>query len=107
MNDEKIARTEAAFREVNEVIAKTASRFKSDATDFVCECADPHCAHRVPAELDEYEAVRADGTHFLLAPGHEEPDVERVIDRGDDHVVVEKFRPSIARIVRRLNPRAA
>jgi hypothetical protein len=61
----------------------------------------------VPAELDEYEAVRADGTHFLLAPGHEEPDVERVIDRGDDHVVVEKFRPSIARIVRRLNPRAA
>lgn len=107
MNDEKIAKTEAAFREVNEVIAKTASRFESDTTDFVCECADPRCAHRITAGLDDYEDVRADGTHFLLAAGHDDPRVERVIDREGEYVVVEKFRPSVARIVRRLNPRAA
>ncbi len=107
MNDEKIARTESAFREVNEAIAKTATRFASDPTDFVCECADPHCAHRVQADLLEYEEVRADGTHFLLAPGHEDAEVERVIDRRDEHVVVEKVRPSVARVVRALDPRTA
>lgn len=107
MNEAKIAQTESAFREVNEAIAQTAARFESDEADFVCECADPHCAHRVPADLDTYEEVRADATHFLLAPGHSEPRVERVIDRDDDYEIVEKFGAKVTQIVRRLNPRAA
>ena len=100
------ARTESAFREVNEAIAKSAELFEADEASFICECADPTCAHRVTAELQEYEAVRADGTHFLLAPGHSEPSVERVLERTGDYEVVEKFSGVVARIVRRLNPRA-
>jgi hypothetical protein len=107
MNEEQIGHVEAAFREVNEAIAKTAYRFESDKTDFVCECADAHCTHRVSADLGDYEEVRSDATHFLVTPGHEKPQVERVVERGNEHVVVEKFRPAIARIVRRLNPRAS
>jgi hypothetical protein len=105
MDEAKIARTESAFREVNEAIARTAERFESDEADFVCECADPECAHRVTAELEEYEDVRAEPTHFLLAPGHEEPRAERVIRRTDAYSVVEKF-GLVGRIARRLNPRA-
>ena len=107
MNEAKIAQTESAFREVNEAIARTAVKFEADEAEFVCECADPECAHRVPAELDEYEDVRADPTHFLIAPGHDEPRVERVIDRTADYAVVEKFGETVERIVRRLNPRTA
>ena len=107
MDEEKIAETEAAFREVNEAIATTAARFESDEADFVCECADPQCAHRVTTDLETYEDVRADATHFLLAPGHHDPRVERVIGSEPDYVVVEKFTATVARIVRRLNPRAA
>ena len=68
-----MARTESAFREVNEAIATTAARFDADETDFVCECADPACAHRLNADLDDYEEVRSEPTRFMLAPGHEEP----------------------------------
>jgi hypothetical protein len=102
-----MARTEAAFREVNEAIADTASRFDAEEADFICECADPQCAHRVTAELTEYEEVRAQATRFLLAPGHHEPKVERIVESKGDFDVVEKVVPLMRRIVRRLNPRAA
>jgi len=105
MDEAAIARTESAFREVNEAIARTADRFDAEEADFVCECADPDCMHRVTAALEEYVEVRAEATRFLLAPGHHEPRVERVVERTGEYDVVEKFGPTVARIVRRLNPR--
>jgi hypothetical protein len=77
----RVAHTEALFRDVNERIAESAGRFEARDAEFVCECADPACAERVPATLDQYEEVRSDGTHFLLSPGHELPEVERVVNR--------------------------
>jgi len=102
----KRARTEALFRDVNERIAESAQRFDADSTQFVCECADPNCTHRVEASLDEYEEVRADGATFILAPGHADKDIERVLeDRGRFHVV-EKVQKAVRATVKRLNPRA-
>ena len=107
MGDEvKRAQTEALFRDVNERIAESAQRFEADTTQFVCECADPNCTHRVEASLDEYEDVRADGATFMLTPGHADTDIERVLeDRGRFHVV-EKVQQTVRATVRRLNPRA-
>jgi len=105
MDQARMARTEAAFREVNEAIAETAARFEADEADFICECADPRCVHRVTAELEEYEEVRSEPTHFLLAPGHHEPEVERIVEQTGELEVVAKVAPRMARIVRRLNPR--
>ena len=105
--EERIAHTEALFRDVNEKIAESAQRFDARDAEFVCECADPACAERVPATIEQYEEVRSDGTHFLLSPGHELPEVERVVKRPHRRsVVVEKFNTVVARTVRRLNPRA-
>lgn len=103
----RIAQTEALFRDVNERIAESAERFAADSTEFVCECSDQACTERVAATLDEYEEVRADGTRFLLSPGHEDMRVERVVKlRAKRHAVVEKVNAVVARTVRRLNPRA-
>lgn len=105
MDQARMARTESAFREVNEAIAGTAARFEAEEADFICECADPECADRVSAELEEYEDVRSEPTHFLLAPGHLEPKVERVVEHAGEFDVIEKATPLMARIARRLNPR--
>jgi hypothetical protein len=102
-----MARTESAFREVNEAIAATAVRLDAGETDFFCECADPHCADRVTAELDDYEEVRSEPTRFMLAPGHDEPTIERVVERTTEYEVVEKFGPVVTPIVRQLDPRTA
>jgi hypothetical protein len=106
--DDKVkrARTEALFRDVNERIAESAQRFDAASTQFVCECADPGCTHRLEATLDEYEEVRADGATFMLAPGHEHDDIERVVETRDRFNVVEKMQRTVRETVRRLNPRA-
>jgi len=103
----KRARTEALLRDVNERIAESAQRFDANATHFVCECADPNCTERVEATLDEYEKVRTDGATFMLAPGHVQADIERVVsDRGRFHIV-EKMQRTVRAAVKRLNPRPA
>lgn len=103
----KRGRTESLFRDVNERIAENARSFAAGKTEFVCECADLSCTDRVEATLDEYEQVRADGATFMLAPGHLQPDIERVVsDRGRFHVV-EKVQRTVRATVKLLDPRAA
>lgn len=106
MDEAKMARTESAFREVNEAIARTAAKFDAEEADFVCECADPDCVHRITAELDDYEEVRSEATRFIVADGHDAPEIERVVEEHGGYAVVEKFGSRVARIVRALNPRA-
>lgn len=102
----KKARTESAFREVNERIAENAYRFDSGSTEFICECDDPRCTERVEATIEEYEAVRADGARFLIAPGHGDHTIERVVLRNDAFTVVEKVQQAARALARRMNPRA-
>jgi hypothetical protein len=102
---ERRATTEALFRDVNERIAESAERFDAEETDFVCECADPNCTHRVSASLAEYEEVREDSTTFLLVPGHEQGDIERVVSDRGRFRIVEKVQAAVRRTVVRLDPR--
>ena len=103
----RIGTTESIFRSVNERIAESAERFDSEDAEFVCECHDQSCVHRVAASLEEYERVREEPTRFLLAPGHDDERVERVIARKRRFWVVEKFERTVAATARRLNPRSA
>jgi hypothetical protein len=108
MGDEevRIAKTESLFRDVNERIAESAQGFGSDDAAFVCECADPECTERVEAPLAAYEDVRSRATQFLLAPGHEDERVERVVEKGRRYEVVRKVQRVVAAWARRLDPRA-
>lgn len=99
------ATTEALFRDVNERIAENVQRFDADTATFVCECSDPDCTHRVEATLDDYEDVRAHGATFLLAPGHDQPDIERVVEDRGHFQIVEKVQRKVRAIVQQLDPR--
>lgn len=103
---ERIAETEALFRDVNEQIAETAERFDVTTADFYCECADVECHERVEVPLDDYEEVRSESTHFIISPGHENERVERVLARRGRYAVVDKVHRVVAAIVARLDPRA-
>jgi uncharacterized protein (DUF1499 family) len=106
MNEhERRATTESLFRDVNERIAESAERFDAGRTEFICECADPNCTERVPASLREYEKVRAEPTTFLMTPGHEQGDLERVVSTRPMSQIVEKMQAAARRTVKRLDPR--
>jgi hypothetical protein len=86
-----IARNEALFREINEGIERGQWPGEEDApVGFRCECARLGCNELIELTIREYERVRANPRRFLLAPGHELPDGEKVVDAGLGYVVVEK-----------------
>ena len=99
------ARNEAFLRAVNEGIAEASERFESDEAEFLCECGDAHCTHRIEVSLDEYENVRSHPTRFLVKRGHDLPEVEEVVQQRRRYAIVEKVDRVAAAIVRRLNPR--
>lgn len=99
------ARNEAFFRAVNEGIAEASEQFDSSEAEFLCECGDPKCTHRIELTLDEYEAVREHPARFVVRHGHAEPEVEEVVRRRRGYAVVEKIDRVASAIVRRLNPR--
>jgi hypothetical protein len=101
----KKARTESAFREVNERIVENARRFDVGSTAFICECDDPQCTQRVEATLQEYEDVRANGARFLIAPGHRDAAIELIIERHLRFTVIEKVNTAARALARRLDPR--
>ena len=88
---ELTGRRQAAFREVNEQIAKLTDSLASTSHRlFVCECVDAECAESLEITEAEYEAVRSEGTRFVIVPGHQLPEVERVVSGNERFLVVEK-----------------
>jgi len=102
----EIARNEAFFRAVNEGIAEASERFESEEAEFLCECGNERCTHRLEVPLEEYEQVRQSPTRFLVKRGHVLPEVEEVVQRRRSYAIVDKVDRVAAQIVRRLNPRA-
>jgi hypothetical protein len=88
----RIGLNEAAFRRVNEELEGLAARFQVDdrLLDLVCECGNVDCDQRIRMSRPEYEEVRADPALFAVVSGHEIPDVETVVSRRAEYVVVRK-----------------
>lgn len=80
------------FRDVNERIADIAGAWDwGEYQGFLCECARPDCTEAVELSRSEYEAIRAVPVRFFTLLGHERADQERVVERHDGYVVVEKL----------------
>ena len=106
--ERRLALNEAMFREVNERVEDMTNTFESDTGTFeiVCECGDPACTERLSVATVVYERARSDATHFLLSTGHENPDVEHVIEVHGSYVVVEKEGDVVEDVVEKTDPRA-
>jgi hypothetical protein len=105
LSDERAARNEALFREVNEEVARLEQRLEGGEPLFVCECADETCVERVSVPLDAYEELRSHPRRFVLKPGHQQDDVERVVETTNGYVVVEKTADAGA-VAERTDPRS-
>jgi len=94
LNDrqQRIGRNEALFREVNERLEQLHDSFdvSSERLQFLCECGDTTCAEPIELTHEEYERIRADPTLFAIVAGHEQLDVEEIIEENDRFHVVRK-----------------
>lgn len=89
--ERRIAGNEIVFRDVNEAL-RAGQWPGEDASPvaFRCECAAVGCSRLIEMTPHEYERVRAHPRRFLLAPGHDIPAAEVVVERQAGYVVVEK-----------------
>ncbi len=90
--ERRLAQNEASFREVNERIDELAKTYAGEPHkyEFLCECSNLDCTFRIELSLADYEAIRADGTRFVILPDHFLPEIEHVIEKHDAHWVIEK-----------------
>jgi hypothetical protein len=82
---------EDTFRDINEGIARGQwPGEENKPVSFRCECARLGCNLLIELTLAQYEAVRSHSRRFFVCPGHELPEVERVVENYGNYVVVEK-----------------
>ena len=87
----RLEENEKLFREVNERVEQMQNGFSGAEQHWVCECGDETCFDKLTVPLSDYRDVRSHEDWFLIAPGHEHAEVERVVDRRDGYWVVEKY----------------
>jgi hypothetical protein len=75
-------------REVNEEIRRVNERFGiRGSCVLLCECCAHLCLQRVELPVPVWERVRGDG-HFVVCPGHRDPELDDVVVRADGYWVV-------------------
>ncbi len=95
--NERAAGNQLLFREVNErVVALEQGGFQEVDGDggivhAICECASAACHEPVVLGIQAYTAIRSSRLRFLVQPGHEWLDVERVASQHEGYVVVERI----------------
>jgi hypothetical protein len=92
-SERRSGETEAAFREVNERIEELTDTGPSGGEGTIailCECSRPTCAEKITVTAAEYERIRDDPTLFFLCDGHEEAEVEDVVERAEAYIIARK-----------------
>jgi hypothetical protein len=92
--DERVARNEAMFRTVNrelEQASREAGRDAGGQLEILCECGQEGCSELVALTISEYDQSHAQRDRFVVTPGHEDPDLERVVARKEHYLIVDKF----------------
>lgn len=106
--ERRVGANEALFRSVNEEVRALDERFgartEPNVMSIVCECGSADCVDQLELRREEYEAVRAEGAHFAIKPGHEIPDTEEVVAQHDRYSVVKKHEDGPAQLARSLDP---
>ena len=92
---------------MNERIERVSTSLQATTESFsiLCECGDASCTEQLEVSLRDYERIRRDPTLFFVRSGHEDPDVEQVVEQTENYDVVCKNAGEAAEIARKLDPR--
>ncbi len=107
---ERTTVNEALFREVNQAIDSVSHGFaergwapEDGRLDFHCECGRAGCSTRIQLTPEEYDRVREQDDRFAVAPGHDTPEIESVVQQNERFALVDK-NPDAERVLKTLPP---
>ena len=82
-----MAENERLARRINEVIDHERPR---QGLDLICECSQSTCAERIDIGATTYADVRSHPRRFIVKEGHENLEIETVVETLHACLVVEK-----------------
>ena len=92
-----IAQNEVILREVNERIAEKTMDLgirglagEDETSEYLCACGRPDCDESLNLTLAQLEEAHARPDQFVVAPGHDLPEIEEVVAEHDEYCVVRK-----------------
>jgi hypothetical protein len=86
-------KNEQSYKDYNErraALEEDAGVPHDERVPFACECDDPDCSRGIDLTIAEYEALAGPVDQFVVAPGHEDPEVEVVVEDHGSFLVVSK-----------------
>jgi hypothetical protein len=83
--ERRTAENEVSWRQLNELVPP------DEFGLMFCECGLDDCSRQFRISSRAYELIRSQPRWFAVVPGHERPDVEAIVERHDDYVIVEKI----------------
>jgi hypothetical protein len=86
----RIGKNEGKTRAVNDMVRPLDRNWMT----ILCECGEAGCRDHVVIAQDEYARIREEPTLFVLRPGHEAADTERVVAKHVEFWIVQK-RPGL------------
>jgi hypothetical protein len=88
---ERQAKNEAVFRAVNREIENVSDQLGHQELEVLCECGRDGCDRLMVVSGDVYDRIHRERDRFIVALGHQTPEIERVVEVTASYVVVDKF----------------
>ena len=91
------AENEVIFKAHNQFILEQVNNILPESNKptfkiaFICECSDEACQKKIALTVRDFRRHTMNPRRFIIKPGHEQPDIEQVIDRRRGYELVEKF----------------
>ena len=89
---------EELMEELNRRMERTLEEIREEDDDdpdapigFLCECSHLDCRERIHLRPSRFDRIHRDPDVFILVPGHEIPEVERIVDQEGDFLIVRKL----------------
>jgi hypothetical protein len=87
---QRTAQREVISKDVNDTLVEGLGPEVDGSVSVLCECGRERCDEWLSVSAEAYAATQDDDTLFVVAVGHELPQFERVVDRNDAYLVVNK-----------------
>ncbi len=94
----RLRQNEELMEELNRRMERALEEIREEGDDdpdapiaFLCECSHLDCRARVHLTPSSFDRIHRDPEAFVLVPGHEIRDVERIVDQEGDYLIVRKL----------------
>ena len=92
--EERIAKNETLLRETNREMERAdqaEGATLGEVIDVLCECGRRGCRGVIAMTVVDYDGVHSQADRFVVLRGHENTEIENVVEERPDYLVVDKF----------------